>query len=599
MTTDMKKIFSVLALFCISILVVSCSSEVDEMQQVGYLKLELTTLVSTNTRATPVPAGYDAKKLAVKVIDATGDIVAETQDVTNDDKFKSALTLAPGDYTITASSAGWDGSDSGFGTPYYAGSATATVKSKTLTTSEVKLTQANVKVTVNYAENIRSYFTSATCVVTSAITGVAAQTFGLTTIGSAFFPVGDLKFFLGLTNKAGESNSMEKTITDVKARDHYIINYKLADAGSMGGVTVKIDDATQSYSFDIEIPRKAGTAMEVKKANAWSNFAELSGEVTSKTSSFDVNKIKMQWKKEGDTDWTDIPSTNLTAEGDKFACKLTGLNPSTQYVYRMAYAADGEDLLASNEVKFTTETQTQIENNSFETWTKDGSTWYPSASSQNTYWNSSNPGSTSMGDNYNVTTKNTDFTHSGSASACLSTKYVVIKLAAASLFTGQFQGLIGTNGAKLDWGVPFTSRPSALKGYFNFKTGAINRGNQPSGAPAKGNNDACQIFCALLTEQLKVGGNAEEGEYKKSTVIDWEQDPRIIAYGQMTKNASSPANTWEELNIPLTYYSLTKKPQYMLIVISANKWGDYFYGCDSNVLYVDDFSFEYGEPTVK
>ena len=37
----------------------------------------------------------------------------------------------------------------------------------------------------------------------------------------------------------------------------------------------------------------------------------------------------------------------------------------------------------------------------------------------------------------------------------------------------------------------------------------------------------------------------------------------------------------------------------MLIVVSANKWGDYFHGCDSNVLYVDDFSFDYAEPTFK
>ena len=177
---------------------------------------------------------------------------------------------------------------------------------------------------------------------------------------------------------------------------------------------------------------------------------------------------------------------------------------------------------------------------------------------------------------------------------------MVIKLAAASLFTGEFHGLIGTNGAKLKWGVPFTSRPSALKGYYNFKGGAVNRAKTTeAGAPAKGERDAFQIFCAMLTEPLLVGGNVESGDYKKSTAIDWENDPRIIAYGQMTQYDDSPAGTWQELNIPLTYHSTTQQPAYMLIVVSANKWGDYFHGCDSNVLYVDDFSFDYAEPTFK
>ena len=67
----------------------------------------------------------------------------------------------------------------------------------------------------------------------------------------------------------------------------------------------------------------------------------------------------------------------------------------------------------------------------------------------------------------------------------------------------------------------------------------------------------------------------------------------------MTQYDDSPAGTWQELNIPLTYHSTTQQPAYMLIVVSANKWGDYFHGCDSNVLYVDDFSFDYAEPTFK
>ena len=211
----------------------------------------------------------------------------------------------------------------------------------------------------------------------------------------------------------------------------------------------------------------------------------------------------------------------------------------------MAYD-DGQTSVNSNEMTFTTEETTQIENSSFENWYKDGKSWMPNAQNS-TYWSTSNPGSTSMGEQYNVTTQSTDFYHSGASSAKLGTKYVVIKLAAASLFTGEFHGLIGTSGAKLKWGVPFTSRPSSLKGFLSYTGGNVNRTGKdlPSTAPASGSPDACQLFCALLTEPLYVGGNATASangiNYEKSTIIDWQNDPRIIAYGEIIRSENTPS----------------------------------------------------------
>ena len=592
----MKSIYSILAALVLTLFASSCSSELDNMENVGYLRLEINTLVSTHDTRAAKPSDYNPKKLSVKIINSENKVVMETQDVENDAAFKGNIVLTPGKYTIQASSAGWDGSDSAFGAPYYSGFTTVTIENKTLNKATVTLTQANVKVTVKYDENFRTYFTNAYCIVTSALEDVSLQRFSLSTVGSAYFPVADLNFLLSVTNKNGENYTMSRDITDVKPRDHYIVNYKIAEAGSMGGVTVKVDDATQSYTFNIEIPRKASIALQANKANAFSNFADLAGAVTAKTSDFNIAHMKLQYKQKSASEWTELASSELTSPStDNYTYRLKNLTPATEYVYRLAYN-DGQ---TSNEINFTTEAQTQIENSGFEKWYKDGASWMANAEGS-TYWSTSNPGSTSMGEKYNVTTPATDFFHSGSYSARLGTQYVVIKLAAASLFTGEFHGLIGTNGAKLKWGVPFTSRPSALKGYYNFKGGAVNRAKTTeAGAPAKGERDAFQIFCAMLTEPLLVGGNVESGDYKKSTAIDWENDPRIIAYGQMTQYDDSPSGTWQELNIPLTYHSTTQQPAYMLIVVSANKWGDYFHGCDSNVLYVDDFSFDYAEPTFK
>lgn len=597
----MKKIYAILSILCMSLFAVSCTDDLTDGEaqgNKGYLKLDVNTLVSTHTRAVnSKPNDYNPKTIAVKISNQSGTVIMETEDFDHDEQFKGNIVLTPGEYTISASSAGWDGSDSGFDVPFYTGSTKVTISSKTLSTASVTLTQANVKVTVNYAETFKQGFKDATCFVSSAIEGVAIQKFGYDTQGSAFFPVAALKFVLNVTNQSDVEYSMTKEITDVKARDHFIINYKLADSGSMGGVTVVVDDETHSYNYTIEIPRKSSVSLRAYNLNAWSTFAELRGEVTAKPAGFVDGGVSLQYKAKTAADWTTVPFDQLTkGEDDVYTFKAIGLVPNTEYVYRMCY--QNEDVnVNSNEVAFTTEAQLQVPNAGMENWFLDGKAWSPNVAGES-FWSTSNPGSTTLGEKWNVTTGITDEAHNGT-SAQLKSTYVVIKFAAASLFTGTFDGMIGTSGAKLNWGQPFASRPSALKVWMKYTTGAINRGNQPSGvgAPSKGENDAAQVFCALLTESLKVANAANSDGYEMSTALNWQTDPRVIAYGELTVNQSTEA--WTEQTIPLTYHNFTVRPTHLLIVCTSSKWGDYFYGYDSSTLLLDDFSLEYGEPATE
>lgn len=605
----MKKIYSILTLltvFCVSLIAVSCSDFVNEDDQMaeGYLKLDVSTLVSTNDkdmRGTSAPADYAPKTIAVKISNAQGDVVFETNDAANDERLKSNILLAPGSYTVSGSSAGWDGSGSGFDAPYYTGSTSVTIVTKTLTRAALTLTQANVKVSVTFDDNLRPYFKSANCVVTSQKADVApcnftfSSTGGTTTTSAAYFPVAPLNFLMTATNNSDNTNEMSKEVTDVQARDHYRILYKLADVGSTGGITVTVDETTREYNFTISIPRKSSISLQSYTPSAWSNFADLSAAVLSKTQSFDNSKLTFQYRKQSETEWKTIMNGQLTTTGaDAYSCRLTGLTPNTGYIYRLRYD-DGSTTVNSNEMKFTTEEQLLIQNAGFENWTKSGNVWYPNAQGEN-YWSTSNEGSASLlGDAYNVTTGITSGAYNGT-SAQLQSMYAVVKFAAASIFTGEFVGLEGTKGAKLNWGVPFTSRPAALKGYMKYTPGSINRGTQPSGAAAKSENDHCQIFCALLTEQLKVANTSVDG-YELSTGIDWQNDPRVVAYGELTQNTADAG--WKAFNIPLTYHSTTIKPTHMLIVCSSSRWGDYFYGSDSSKLLLDDFSFTWGEPVVR
>lgn len=590
----MKKIFSILSILAVALAVVSCSSDMDELanKEVGYLMLGIETNGTTMTRA-GAPAGYDAKKLHVEVQDAQGTVVASTDDFENDTELNGQqITLTPGQYKVIAHSSNWDGNGSGFNTPYYYGEATATVKTKTLTTAKVTCTLANVKVTVNFSDEFKESFARATATIESAVDGVSAQTFTMgSDKGSAYFPVGNLTAYLSVFNMSGQGYSHMKEITDVQARDHYIINYTVAAHGYQGGVTVKVDPTTNTYTYTFEVPRKGGTSLAAYTANAWSSFAFIEGAVTAKKGDFDQTKLQLQWKADGTDTWNSVAASDLTISGDDLSCKLTGLTPSTKYNYRFAYVTD-EDEVFSTESSFTTEAQTALYNGGFEDWYSVSNYSSPNSGEGVNYWDTSNPGSASF--NFVVTYPETEFVHGGSKSAKLQAKYAVIKLAAGSIYTGQFGKVSGTS-ASLNWGVPFTARPTALHGFKSYTPGTINQGSQPSGvgAPASGSNDIGIIRVALLTEQLAVNNK------DMSTFPDWQTDPRIVAYGVLEFNQSDNGE-WVEFNIPLEYHSLTTKPTHILVMGATCKYGDYFYGSDSSLLYLDDFELVYGDtPTVK
>ena len=590
----MKKIFSIFPVLALMLAVASCTSSMDELAQaeVGYLKLGIETNGTTMTRAS-APTGYNAKKLHVEVQNAEGTVVKSTDDFENDTELNGQqITLAPGQYKVVAHSANWDGNGSGIDTPYYYGETTVTVKTKTLTTAKVTCTLANVKVTVNFSPEFQESFARAKATIESDVDGVSPQIFTMgQPKGSAYFPVGNLTADLSVTNKSGQGYSNMKEITGVQARDHYIINYTVAAHGYQGGVTVKVDPNTNTYTYTFEVPRKGGTSLAAYSANAWSTFAYLTGEITAKKGDFDQSKLQLQWKVDGTDSWTTIAASGLTIDGDDLSCKLTGLTPSTKYNYRFAYVTD-EDEVFSAEQNFTTEAQTALYNGGFEEWYSVGSYSSPNSDANKKYWDTSNPGSASF--NFVVSYPETSFVHGGSTSARLHAAYAVIKLAAGSIYTGQFGKVSGTS-ASLNWGVPFTAPPTALHGFKSYTPGSINRGDQPSGvgAPASGSNDIGIIRVALMTEQLAVNNK------DMSTFPDWQTDPRIIAYGVLEFNQSDNGQ-WVEFNIPLEYHSLTAKPTHILVMGATCKYGDYFYGSDSSELFLDDFELVYGDtPTVK
>ncbi|MBQ3129875.1 MAG: PCMD domain-containing protein [Bacteroidaceae bacterium] len=600
----MKKIQYILTFLFVALFAVSCSQDMELEGEQGYLTLRVNSLVSTNeggTRAA-APEDYAPRTLHVEIVDQSGKVVKSTDDFANDKNFQGNIKMKVGTYTIVAHSANWDGNGSGFDTPYYYGSTTVKVLSQSLVTASVTCTQANVKLTVNYDDVFASSFKSAVTTVTSAVSGIDPLQFVMNeTTKSGYIPVGNFDAKLDVVNYSDVSNTLTRKFENVKAREHYILNFKLAQDGYLGdgtgaGVKVEVDESTNTYTYTFEVPRKSAISLVTRAANAWSTFAMLSASVTAKTQSFDNAGLTMEWRVAGATDWNVIPYDALTIDAqDNVTTTLKGLTPNTSYEYRLRYI-NGDTDIVCEPVAFTTEQQIALYNGGFENWWMDGKVAYANEQGVS-FWDTSNKGAASFGGSNTTETTDANYVHSGSKAARLESKYIVIKFAAASLYTGSFIELVGTKGAKLNWGVPFASRPTALKGYMQYEPAAVDRTNSsaPAEAPAKGEPDQCGMYCALLSEALVVDNT------DMSTFPDWENDSRVIAYGSLPLDQNVHSNgAWKEVNIPLVYSNINKKPTHLLVVFSASKYGDYFHGGEGSVLYVDDFSLEYGDtPAVK
>ena len=171
-------------------------------------------------------------------------------------------------------------------------------------------------------------------------------------------------------------------------------------------------------------------------------------------------------------------------------------------------------------------------------------------------------------------------------SISLESKFVGIgtigKFAAGNLFIGEFKKVDGTNGI-LDFGKPFTARPTKLKGYYKYTTAPINYASAQYEA-IKGQPDTCAIYLALgdWSEPVEIRTRPSNAKY-----FD-RNDPRIIAYAEF--NSGKSITDYTEFELELDYRSTNRVPTYLIVVCSASNYGDFFTGGSGSILYVADFS---------
>ncbi len=578
----------------------ACQNE-DELSNsnVGYLRLNLGVNTSVTTRADEAP--YNPEQIGIQIVSADGEVVKETSNWTEWEG--QQIALATGTYTLKASSAGFDGATSGFDKPYYAGSAEITIEKDKEVNQTITCTLANVKVTVNFDQSFIDAFTAANVEIDDNAdnTGIDPLTFIMGQENpSGYFPVTDLKATVSVTNKDNENFTQNDIIKGVQARDHYILNYKVSEGSGEGNISISVDPSTKEYTYTFYIKTTPDTApLSAPTANAWAKLVYLTGQASS--SELTPENITFQYREKDAAEWTTVAATQ---DGEDYKATITSLQPNTTYESRMAY----NDEQYSKVTEFTTEDATALYNGNFDNWYQADKTWYAVAQNDyndgNAFWDSGNVG-TSTGaaallGAKNPTSPETNIIHTnGGKSAKLQSQFVGLgsmgKFAAGNLYTGHFVKTIGMSGAEIQFGSPFTARPNALHGWFQYTSGTVDYygDSTPSDALVQdGGTDMCAIYIALSDADEPYTVNTSEGNF-----VDYANDPNIIAYGELPITDCVTTSDWKEFTINLTYRDLTRKPKYIIVVASASKYGDYFTGSTGSLMYLDDFSLVYdGEP---
>ena len=346
------------------------------------------------------------------------------------------------------------------------------------------------------------------------------------------------------------------------------------EIGDYSFTTTLIDAKDHADQKVLNISIISPVDAEALSAVCWARFALLKAKwfVAARPEG-----LNFQYRKASDSQWTDFAGTiDFDDAARRFSAELYSLEPSTEYVFRAVSAKDKE----TKEIHFTTEAAPTIHNLSFDAWYKDGNAWMPNESSAYKVWDSANPGTAALG--VVPTTPEESDVVSGKA-ARLESSTALGQFAAGNIYLGQFNSVSGL-GAKLDWGVPFSGRPIALRGYYKYAPKAIDKVKDPYKS-LKGTMDNCSIRIWLTDWSSQYLVNTSTKTFLP------DDDPSIIACGSLYSSNSD--NGYVEFIIPIEYRDNTKIPTYIEIACAASRYGDYFTGGLGSVLKIDEFELVY------
>lgn len=414
--------------------------------------------------------------------------------------------------------------------------------------------------------------------------------------------------FTGTLAKDGSSFTKTGVIENVQAGKLYNMNLKYTIKDGELDFSLSVDRTTEIVD-DTIIFEPVSTGLAPSSIyEIWATRATLHADVDVAEGA--GKKVQFGYSSDGGATWSYIDAVN-DSEGT-WKADVTGLAPSTEYTY--ALVLDGVHV--GDTMSFTTEAAPNLPNASFEYVSKvSGQSYYkfydPDCGVEEgsfMFWGSGNgegsegvSGSADMG--ITITAIDTADKIHGNQSVVAQTSSMVGMLAAGNLFTGQFAGLVGTSGGKVNFGRPWTSRPSAMRIWCKYSTGKFNIVNNNNLGVTKDDYDRAQIKVAIGTWDYKKYGGTKDcpvhiNTTDESTFVDYYTDPNTIANGDVViyndgyminngEKVTAATTGWIEYVIPLDYRKFNAYPTHIVVSCAASQYGDYFTGYDKTKLWID------------
>ena len=414
--------------------------------------------------------------------------------------------------------------------------------------------------------------------------------------------------FTGTLAKDGSSFTKIGVIENVQAGKLYNMNLKYTIKDGELDFSLSVDRTTEIVD-DTIIFEPVSTGLAPSSIyEIWATRATLHADVDVAEGA--GKKVQFGYSSDGGATWSYIDAVN-DSEGT-WKADVTGLAPSTEYTY--ALVLDGVHV--GDTMSFTTEAAPNLPNASFEYVSKvSGQSYYkfydPNCGVEEgsfMFWGSGNgegsegvSGSADMG--ITITAIDTADKIHGNQSVVAQTSSMVGMLAAGNLFTGQFAGLVGTSGGKVNFGRPWTSRPSAMRIWCKYSTGKFNIVNNNNLGVTKDDYDRAQIKVAIGTWDYKKYGGTKDSPVHinttdESTFVDYYTDPNTIANGDVViyndgyminngEKVTAATTGWIEYVIPLDYRKFNAYPTHIVVSCAASQYGDYFTGYDKTKLWID------------
>ena len=611
----MRKFISIISMGLVLGAVSCTKQEVSQEQGVGMLSMDMS--VAAQTRALSEDELYNTAKVNIYKADYSGLVRSYAYS-----EIPSPLYLAADKYRVdviageavaqTPAIASWDSKS-------YKGSKAFEIVANQVTTVQVVANINNAVTKVAFDPTVAENFNAGyTLTMTLSDEAASSLVYDASKSGAeGYYIVADLFepsltwTFTGTLAKDGSTFTKTGVIENVQPGKLYSMNLKYTIKDGDLVFTLSVDRTTQIVD-DTIIFEPVSTGLSASSIyEIWATRATLHADVDAAES--EGKAVQFAYSTDGGSTWSYADGVN-DSEGT-WKAELNGLAPSTTYTY--ALMIGGEQV--GEPMTFQTEAAPNLPNASFEYVSKvSGKDYYkfydPNcgvAEGSYMFWGSGNGegaegvnGSANMG--IVITTIDTSDKIHGNQSVVAQTSSMAGMLAAGNLFTGQFAGLVGTSGGKVNFGRPWTSRPSAMRIWCKYETGAMNIVNgSPAGVNIVKNEtiDRAQVKVAIGTWDYKKYGGTKDSPVHinttdASTFVDYYTDPSTIANGDVIiyndgytiNNGEKVAATttgWIEYVIPLEYRNLNAYPTHIVVSCAASQYGDYFTGYDKTKLWVD------------